>query len=161
MIIWMKLLLLLRPTLPPLPLYVRLQNSVIFFFSLFLSPFCNTTSTNHIYLHFPLLHIPYKLGCYYNCILIYEWFYNIYGTFIAPQNLPSLTTTRACPLTANKHHTHPATKLSLHSSLPSFTFFSTIMLTFGVHQKTIPVSMLSLPQIMPLMVFIFFTNLAF
>ncbi len=35
----------------------------------------STTPTLPIH---PLLHVPYKLGCYYHCLLIHEWFFNIF-----------------------------------------------------------------------------------
>jgi hypothetical protein len=76
----------------------------------------------------PLLHVPSKLGCYYHCILIYTWIYNIYHYYISSINSSSYT--------------------SLHTKIQQQLFFiylrTNFTIAFGVRQDILPIHSLGL-----------------
>jgi hypothetical protein len=90
----------------------------------------------------PLLHVPSKLGCYYNCILIYEWFYNSYFYYISSIN--SLSHTPSYTKIQRQKQKRYYTRLSLHHLLFFIYILTNFTITLGVHQDLLSIHSLGL-----------------
>jgi len=103
-----------------------------------------------------LLHVPSKLGCYYDCLLIYEWFYNIYSYYVLSFNHSSylhLYKKRQQQQYSkrNRYYTRP----SLHHLVFFIYFLTNFIIAFGIHQDSLPISTIS---IMPSITCIYFLS---
>jgi len=98
----------------------------------------NKTFIPTLYIH----HLPSKLGCFYNCIYIYEWFFNQHSSFVLHHNTtrPSIHS-----VSYRRSSKRLYQLLSKHHILFSIYLLSIMTLTYGVHTDTLPISVLSIP----------------
>jgi hypothetical protein len=100
--------------------------------------------TSYSYFSPPLLHIPYKLGPINDCILIYEWFYNIF--FQHHISSTSIQSSKKPPKFIKQPLPWPV--LSLHHLLFFIYIFINILLVYYIYNDTLPLTYLSvLPSI--------------
>jgi hypothetical protein len=119
--------------------------SPLFFLLLCITPYQYKNYNNH-YISPPLLHVPSKLGCYYDCILIYEWFYNNFHTYVLSHNTSSSyylynKQQQHRQKYKRKRHFHP---FSLHHLLFFIYILLNLTITLGVHLDFLPNSFLGI-----------------
>jgi hypothetical protein len=101
------------------------------------------TSSNYTYYSPLLLHTPYKLGPITNCILVYEWFYNLYY-HCPPSRFSSLSSLHKSSSDRLLHRPH----LSLHHLLFFIYIIFNVLLVHSVHVDLLPIASLGvLPTI--------------
>lgn len=89
-----------------------------------------------------LLHIPYKLGPFSNCVLIYEWFYNLfYNLFIPPFSLHLLLPS-SFHISSIRPRCRP--QLSIHHILFFTYLLLNILLVTTIHYFNLPLSCLGI-----------------
>ncbi len=85
-----------------------------------------------------LLHIPYKSGSLSQCLLIYEWFYNLYTSLILSSNF------RHQPKTHIKSKKRRYPSLSIHHLLFLVYIIVNVLMVVQIHAETLPIHILSI-----------------